>query len=113
MEILRCPFCGKNSKDYIQGEFEKYIAVQLHSYRHGFRVECVHCVCCGPWSNKPDSAIEAWNAGRDQCEFGIFGGKDSPRCTNQATMITNTGYKCCAGHAPRRNGKIEKRCRAI
>lgn len=47
------------------------------------------------------------------CEFGSTGGWEAGGCDQPATLITDTGYKCCEAHAPRRNGKIEERCRAL
>lgn len=48
-----------------------------------------------------------------RCQFGINGGMMFAQCKAKATLVTNTGYKCCEAHAPRRNGKIEERCNPI
>ena len=57
-----CPFCGLTDTDIINPDnMGKVAAVAMHSYPHGYRVECEGCCCNGPWHHQRSEAIAAWN----------------------------------------------------
>lgn len=48
-----------------------------------------------------------------RCQFGMRGGAMNPRCPKPAKLKTETGYKCCALHAPYWNGKLRDDVKAL
>ena len=112
-------------------------------YKHGSFLEgrttgygtTYHCSECGyyeigcsgdPAEHKPDCKLgqalklaeslvdadkEAAEALNTKCRFGSL--TTSP-CPDEATHVSDTGYKSCEKHAPRdRDGKIESRVRLL